>query len=68
MTTAKAPLMVDIEVTIKFLIPNGCYYSDIEGQEENLYEIVENALNEEGIQTYIKDDSDFYIDSVKAIM
>jgi hypothetical protein len=61
------PLMVDAEVTIKFVIPNFCFYSDIEGDEKNLLELVQQELEENGVGSFVTDE-DFFLVDVKIVM
>ena len=61
------PLMVDAEVTIKFVIPDFCWYSDIEGDENNLIQLVQQMLEEEGVGSFV-DGEDFFLVGAKIIL
>jgi hypothetical protein len=64
----KDPLMVDAEVTIRFVLPNFCWYSDIEGNEQQLKELVEQELQENGFLNFTFEDTDFELVDAKIIL
>lgn len=61
----KNRLMVDAEVTLKFIIPNVCFQDEID--DDGLENLVRDRINEEGFVNFLFDDSDCIILNVKPI-
>lgn len=66
MAKNKQELMLDVEVTIKFVMPDFCYNSDIDGDPKNLESMVADTLSMDGVAEHIKDE-EFFIVDVKPI-
>lgn len=62
------PLLLDVEVTVRFLIPEFCYNSDVEGDEDQLRALVQQELEERGEEYINWYDNEFLLVSVKPIV
>ena len=62
------PLLLDVEVTVRFLIPELCYNSDVEGDKNQLFALVQQELEERGEEYINWYNNEFVLISVKPIV